>query len=209
MRTSTLVIAVSAIAVLALPERAFAQRDLSLRGYAVVGSTWLTARDSFDAVAGSHQTLNIGGGATVTIWKGAFVDLGIYRVKVEGERVFVDQGTVYRLDIPLQITLIPFDLAAGWRRAGRVSAYAAAGVSRISYSERADFAAAGEDIDASGTGPLVFAGADVSLTRLVHVGGEIRYRSVDGPLGQTGVSEIFDEQSIGGFAVSLRVSFGR
>jgi hypothetical protein len=173
------------------------------------GSTWLTAADSFDAVAGTTRTSNIGGGAAVTLWKDAFVDVALHRLSVDGERVFVDQGTVYRLGIPLQITMIPFDVAAGWRWRGRISPYGAAGISRISYTERADFAGEGDDVESSGVGPLVLVGVDLRVTRLLHVGAEARYRHVNGPLGQAGVSAVFGERSIGGFASSVRVSVGR
>ncbi len=210
MRTSmAFSIATGTLLVLTLPETALAQHGTIIRGYAVVGSTSLTAADSFDAVAGTSRTLTIGGGAAVTLWKGVFVDVAVSRLKVDGERVFVDQGAVYRLNIPLQVTLTPFDVAGGWRRAGRISPYGAVGLSRISYKESSGFAAAGEDVDDSGTGPFVLAGADVTLWRLVHVGGEVRYRHVDGPLGQTGVSAVFGEQSIGGLATSVRVAIGR
>jgi opacity protein-like surface antigen len=211
MRTSaTLTItAACALVVLATPPTALAQDGIALRAYAVVGSTWLTAADSFDAVAGTNRTSNIGGGATIRLWRSAFVDVAVLRMKVEGERVFVDQGTVYGLDIPLQVTMIPVDVAAGWRKLGRISPYGAVGLSRISYSERSDFAGDDEDTDDSGTGLLVLTGADVAISKLVHVGGEVRYRRVDGPLGRTGVSELFGERSIGGLAASIRIAVGR
>jgi hypothetical protein len=210
MRLATpFVIAACAIAVLTLPKTALAQNSTIARGYFVAGSTWLNAADSFEAVADTNRTLNIGGGGAVTIWKHAFVDVAVQHMKVDGQRVFVDQGTVYDLNIPLQVTMVPFDVAAGWRVPGRVSAYGAVGVSRISYSERSDFAADGEDVDDSGTGLLLLAGADMTLWKLIHAGGEVRYRNADGPLGQTGVSQIFGERSIGGFAASVRISVGR
>ena len=210
MSTSTaFAVAACLLVVLALPEAALAQGGTPLRGYFVAGSTWLTAADSFDAVADTHRTSNIGGGAAVTLWKNVFVDVAVLRMKVDGERVFVDQGTVYGLNIPLQVTMIPFDVAAGWRMPGRVSPYGAIGVSRISYRERSDFAGADEDVESSGTGPLVLGGADVAVLKFVHIGAEVRYRRVDGPLGESGVSEAFGEQSIGGFAAAIRVSVGR
>jgi opacity protein-like surface antigen len=137
-----------------------------------------------------------------------FVDVAVQRMTIDGQRVFVDQGTVYDLNIPLQVTMIPFDVAAGWRMPGRVSAYGAAGVSRISYGERSDFAVTGDDVDESGTGLLLLGGVDVAVWRFVSIGGEVRYRHVEGPLGETGVSAVFDENSIGGVAASLRVSVG-
>lgn len=208
MSATAIAVAACALVVLTLPQPALAQGRLPLRGYFVAGSTWLSAADSFEAVAETSRTLNIGGGAAVTIWKRAFVDVAVMRMKVEGERVFVDQGTVYGLNIPLQVTMVPFDVAVGWRQSGRVSAYGAVGASRIAYRERSDFAEADEDVDDSGTGLLLLAGADMSLWKLVRIGAEARYRNVDGPLGQTGVSQVFDERSIGGFAASVRISVG-
>ena len=202
-----LIVACTAVA-LAMPESAAAQDNVSARGYFIAGSTWLTAADSFNAVADSNRTLNLGGGGAATLWKNVFVDVSVQRMKIDGQRVFVDQGTVYHLNIPLQVTMIPFDVAAGWRMPGRVSAYGAVGVSRISYNERSDFADAGDDVDESRTGLLLLGGADVTVWRFVSLGGEIRSRHVEGPLGETGVSAIFGERSIGGVAVSIRVSAG-
>ena len=207
-RVTVFAIAACACGVLMSPNIAHAQLAVPLRGYAAFGSTWLTAAESFNAVAGTARTSNIGGGAAVTLWKNAFVDVALVRMSVDGERVFVDQGTVYGLNIPLQVTMLPFDVAAGWRWAGRISPYGAAGLSRVSYTERSDFAGAGDDVESSGVGPLVLTGADLRVTRLVHVGAEVRYRHVKGPLGQAGVSAVFGERSIGGFAASIRASVG-
>jgi hypothetical protein len=198
------------VLLLALPATALAQSVPGIRGYAVIGSTMLTAADSFDAVAGSSSTLGIGGGAAVSFWKGLFVDVSVSRMKVDGERVFVDEGTVFPLGIPLAVTMVPFDLAGGWRLSGRrLSPYAGAGLSWISYKETSDFAAAGEDVDDSGTGLLLLGGVDVALSDWLHLGGEVRYRDADAALGDTGVSQIFGETSIGGVAASVRISVGR
>ena len=207
-RPSAVACVACALIALALPATAAAQDTVSLSGYFVAGSTWLAAADSFDAVAGTRRTSNFGGGAAVTFWKSAFVDVAVSRQKMDGQRVFVDQGTVYGLNIPLRVTMIPFDLAAGWRIAGRVSPFGAVGVTHISYRERSDFAGTGEDVDGSGTGLVVLGGADVMILRRVRVGAELRYRAADGPLGETGVSAVFGERSIGGFAAAVRISVG-
>ena len=207
MRVAASVIAVCIV--LTLPGPALAQEGVGIRGYGSLGVTFLAAADSFDAVAGTSRALNIGGGVAATLWKGLFVDVSASRITIDGERVFVDQGTVFPLNIPLEVTMTPFDIAAGWRGTGRISPYGGAGLTRISYKETSDFAADGEDVDGSGTGLLVLGGVDVAVSTWVHVGGEVRYRSVDGPLGESGVSAVFGEQSIGGFSTSVRVSFGR
>ena len=105
--------------------------------------------------------------------------------------------------------MAPLDLAAGWRTGARAQTYVGAGFTRITYEETSDFAASGEDVKESATGLLLLGGVDVALSRWVHIGGEIRYRRVDGVLGSSGVSEIFGERELGGLATSLRVSIGR
>jgi opacity protein-like surface antigen len=202
-------LAACALVTLTQARTAVAQESLAIRGYFIAGSTWFAAADSFDAVAGKSRTSNIGGGVAVTFWRRAFVDVALSRVALDGQRVFVDQGTIYELNIPLQVTMIPFDVTAGWRASGRISPYGAVGLSQIAYHERSDFAGAGEDVDSSGTGWVAMAGADVALSRLLHAGGEFRYRGVDGALGETGVSEVSNERSIGGFSASIRISIGR
>src|SRR5262249_41960378 len=144
---------------LTVPAPAVAQVGTNIRVYAAAGSTWLAAADSFNAVAGTNRTLNVGGGAAVTLWKGVFADVAVMRMKVDGQRVFADRGIVYPLNIRLAITMIPLDVAGGWRLNRRISPYAAVGISHLFYSETSDFAANGENVDTGGTGPVVFAGA--------------------------------------------------
>ena len=104
----------------------------------------------------------------------------------------------------------PVDIAGGWRFVfGRVSPYAGAGVSLIAYEETADFAASGDNVSESKTGPLFLAGVDVAVIRWLHAGAEFRYRSVKGVLGDGGVSDIFGEDQLGGYALAVRISVGR
>jgi hypothetical protein len=188
-----------------------AQSSVGVRGYSTFGSTSLSAADSFEAVAGTSSTTGIGGGVTVTnIWKGLFVDVGLSQLALDGERVFIHGGTIYRLGIPVDITIRPLDAAAGWRRTrGRLSPYVGVGMSTISYKETSAFAASGDDVSERTSGPLFLAGADVGVLRWLHVGGEVRYRSVTGVLGKGGVSEVYGENQLGGVAAGLRLSVGR
>jgi opacity protein-like surface antigen len=180
-------------------------------GYFTYGSTSFAAADSFEATMGTRTDSGFGFGATITnIWKRVFVDIGYAQQELDGNRVFIDNGTVYNLGIPLTVTTRPFDLVGGWRfSAGRVFPYIGAGMSFISYKETAPFAIAGDDIEESSTGAAILGGVDVSLTRLLRVGGEFRYRAVNGALGVGGVSAEFGEDQLGGFAAALRISVGR
>jgi len=178
--------------------------------YVTYGTTRFAARESFEAVTEASSKTGIGIGGTVTgLWRGVFVDAGFSQQKVLGQRVFVDQGTVYSLGIPVRITLRPVDVAAGWRlQAGRVSPYVGAGLAYLSYKEESDFSVSGDDVDERKTGPLVLLGVDVRLVRLLKIGGELRYRAIQGVLGVGGASQAFGEDQAGGMAFAARVSVG-
>ena len=182
----------------------------SVRGYAALGTTAFTAADTFEAVAGTTRRMNVGGGVSATLWKGLFADMSLSQVQLDGERIFIDEASVYPLGIPLQVTMRPFDVAGGWRmRGGRLSPYVGAGISRVSYKETSSFAGQGDDVSGSGVGALVLAGADVALTRWLHLGAEVRYRNVENVLGTAGASAAFGDRSLGGLATSFRASVGR
>jgi opacity protein-like surface antigen len=197
----------------ARPQPAPAQPRIGLRGYVTFGSITLTATDTFDAVADTHSRPVFGGGVQVTsIWKGVFADVGVSQLTIDGERVFVSNDQVFKLGIPLEITMRPVDIAAGWRfrfSNGRVSPYGGAGLTYLTYEETSDFAGSGEDVNESKTGPLVLGGVDVQVWRWISAGGELRWRRVNGILGEGGASAEFDEDDAGGFSAAVRISIGR
>jgi opacity protein-like surface antigen len=189
----------------------FAQSTIGGRGYITYGTTVFTAADSFEAVDGKGRQNGPGGGGTITgLWRGVFVDVAFSQQRFEGQRVFVDAGTVYPLGIPLTVKLRPIDVATGWRfAAGRVSPYAGAGVTLISYKESGAFAQAGDDVSEQKAGALVLGGLDVAIVKWAHVGADLRYRMVSGVLGLGGVSSMFGDDQLGGFSAAMRVSIGR
>lgn len=139
-----------------------------------------------------------------------FVDVAFAQTKLNGERVFIHDRTVYELGISVEITMQPLDAAIGWRSSkGRFSPYARACYSSLSYRETSRFADSGDNVNERVSGPMVLAGADVALLRWLHVGGEVRYRAIDGVLGRGGVSEIYRENSLSGVSTALRLSIGR
>lgn len=182
-----------------------------ISGYFTGGVTFLEAAESFDAVAGTSQPMTLGGGAHVSrIWHGVFADFAITRSSLDGERVFVSNGNVFRLGIPWEARMQPIDLAAGWRfRAGSAGPYVGAGVTFMKYTEESDFAQSGDNVDVRKAGPLVLAGFDVPVGAWVRVGVEARYRRVSGVLGDAGVSKAFNEDQLGGASTAVRVSVGR
>ena len=197
---------------LAVPSVAGAQASgIQLRGVLTVGSTTYSADQSFDAVLGKHRQTVWGVGAEETFWKGMFAGLHFSpNSEMEGQRVFVFDGQVYELGIPVRIRVRPLDITGGWRFArGRFAPFAGGGVTFVFYDESSDFAEAGEDVSERATGYVIQAGADVALTDWVQVGGELRYRGVNGVLGVGGVSEEFGEDQLGGYTVAVRIVVGR
>ena len=184
---------------------------LAARAYGTFGGTRFAARETLDAVGGDSTVQNFGGGGTMAgFWRGLFVDVGYSQAKTGGERVFVDEGVVYPLGIALDIRVRCIDLAGGWRfKQGRLSPYVGGGLTLTSYEETSAFSEAGDDISEQKAGPMMLAGVDAQIVKWVHVGAELRYRAVSGILGDAGVSQAFGEDDAGGFAVGLRVSFGR
>jgi opacity protein-like surface antigen len=180
--------------------------------YVTYGTTSLTASNTFEATAGTSRKSAPGIGGTVTgLWRGAFVDVAFTQYKLDAQRLFIDQGTVFPLGIPVRITMRPLDLVGGWRYKSRglVSPYGGAGIVFFQYLENSDFATAGDDINERKTGVVALAGADVRVLRLVSVGGEFRYRAVDGVLGLGGVSQVFGDDQLGGLSFAARFSVGR
>ena len=198
-----------ALAIAPVPASA---QSVGIRGYATFGVAQLAAKDTFEAVADTSQQPVYGGGVQVTnIWKGVFADLGVAQIQaIDGERVFVDDGEVFELNIPLEVKMRPLDIAAGWRFAfGRLSPYVGAGVTFFKYEETAEGNDPDENVDESKSGPLFLGGVDVSILSWLHAGGEIRYRQVPDILGLGGVSAEFDEDNAGGLTAAVRISIGR
>jgi hypothetical protein len=167
-------------------------------GYIAFGSTVLAARQTFEA-------LSLNG-----IYRRLLIDVSVSSSSIEGERVFVDGSAVYRLSVPLKIKLQPFDILGGWSVPfGRWKPYFAAGVSVAQYTETSDFAVPGDDVNETSTGFALLGGVNLSVFRLVAVGGEVRYRHLPGVFGMDGASQAFGEDQLGGFSLAFRVTVGR
>jgi opacity protein-like surface antigen len=189
------------------------REPLGVRGFGIVGFDKMSASESFKAITGSDTVVPYGGGVQVTnIWQGVFVEVAAERATRDGERVFVGaENELFPLEIPLEIKMRTVDLVAGWRSApaGGIVSYGGGGVSFLKYDETSDFSEADENISENYTGFVVMGGVEYGATRLVHIRGELRYRRFNDALGVGGVSEVFDETSLGGFGVALKIAIGR
>ncbi|HTV00531.1 MAG TPA: outer membrane beta-barrel protein, partial [Luteitalea sp.] len=186
----------------------------------LVGFQSFTAKDSFDAVLGSSSGPIFGGGAGLLIGRHAFVDVQVSRFSADGSRVFItDDGTVFDLEIPTTVTVMPIDISAGWRFTGtprpgrdgkprlRPVPYAGGGIGVQIYRETSEFADAGDDVDESKGSYHVMGGIELPFTRRLGANVDVLYRWVPDAIGSTGVSSYFDESDLGGAQVRFRISY--
>lgn len=172
----------------------------------------MAAMDTFDAITGSSSVAGAGGGVEVhRLWRRVFARVSASRLRADGERVFVFDGEVFRLGIPLEVSMTPIEVGAGWRFrpiAERLTPYAGAGVMWLKYRESSPGDSSSERVNESWTGATLFGGVDVAVWRFVSAGAEVGWRTVkiDGPGGAMGA---FGEDDLGGISVRVLVSIGR
>lgn len=189
-------------------------QSFQVGGYALLGNISFTAAESFDAIVGTPSGPIFGGGVRIRVpLGGLFADVGAWRYRGEGERVFVDDGEVFPLGIPVEITVTPIEISAGWQfrlpKAPKLTPYVAGGVTILKYRETSDFATASEDTDDSFNGYHLFGGAQYKITRWIGLAGEASWSTVPDAIGESGVSAAFNETDLGGTTFRLKVTIGR
>jgi opacity protein-like surface antigen len=198
-------------------------------------ASWLAlaASETFDATVGSANAVEYGASGAVLLPRGFFVEVDVSHMERDGERVFVDNGTVFGLGIPLTVSMTPIDLTGGYRfggsearphSAGAANAlqvdqrssgrrlpfvpYVGGGVGWLAYKETSEFAEPDEDVDERFTSYHLLGGVEVPLWRILGVAAEARYRWVPDALGESesSASEAFGETNLGGFLFRVKVS---
>jgi hypothetical protein len=200
---------------------------VALRPYFEFSRQSFAADDTFDNVFGEKSAPFWGAGAQVAFWKARlYAEAGLSRIaradsQLEGERVFVSNGTIYKLGIPLRSTIKPWRVAGGYRfhLSPRIIPYAGAGYTAYHYSEESDFAAPEEKLDIDGSGVLYQFGVEVRAFRWVGLVVGAERARVTGILGNGGLSQLYTsgellegrdgEDDLGGWAFQFRVVVGR
>lgn len=211
--------AISGLAIiigLVLPGTARAQsRGVDIGGYAMVGGINFTAQDSFAVVLGRSGGLILGGGGRIGLPVGGlFVDLGAWRFRGNGERAFVTaENEVFPLGIPLQVTVTPIEITAGWRfhmrRLPKLLPYVGGGLTAMKYEESSDFATESENAEERFTGYHVMGGVEYKVTRWLGMAGEASWTTIPDALGEAGASKVFDETDLGGATIRFKITIGR
>ena len=189
-------------------------RSVEIGGYAMVGQFSFAASESFDAILGTTSGPIFGGGATVGLpFGGLFVDIGAWQYSASGERALVLDGQVIPLGIPLDVTIVPIEISAGWkfrmRKLPKLIPYVAGGYTSFGYKETSSFAGGGEDVDDRFGGYHLRGGAQFKVTRWLGVAGEFAWTTVPDAIGSGGVSKAFNEHDLGGTSFRARLTVGR
>jgi len=181
-----------------------------IHAFAMIDGNSMAATDSFDAVFGTSTMTAYGGGAEVTdLWKHLFVRIAVSQSKKTGSRVFVSNGEVFDLGIPLSVTMLPVEGGGGWRFASRsrLTPYVGGAFVSLGYKETSDFATGDENVDERFKGGAVFGGVDINLWKGIVVGGEVQFRSVTAPDASRGVMKEFGEKDLGGITGRITIGF--
>jgi opacity protein-like surface antigen len=183
-----------------------------LRAFVLATEQRFAAGTTFNATLGSRNAPFFGGGLEVVMRRGLFVDATVSHLDKTGQRAFVNNGQIFQLGIPLEVTLTPVEVSGGYRlsmaRHARVIPYAGAGVGWYSYRETSDFASSGENVDTTHAGFLVVGGVEVRLQKWIRAAADAQYTVIPGILGQGGLSKDLSEKDLGGLAARIRVILG-
>jgi hypothetical protein len=189
---------------------------LGIRAYGLFDFTALTAKQSYSAVLGSSHVTAFGGGADVLdVWKHVFVRVAVSHAAEKGSRVFVDNGQVFSLHIPITISWTPVEVGGGWRfRPGysatsSITPYVGGAFVALDYKEASQFAQPGDNVSTYLTGVEGFGGVEFGLLKWLSVAGEAQYRTIPNALGSAGVTKDFNEKDAGGFTARVLVAFRR
>jgi opacity protein-like surface antigen len=194
-------------------------RTLRFAVFGTAGLFTATARDTFEAILDTRSGADFGVGAQVA-WqsgtlRGLFLEFDASRLEETGERVFVHEGDVFPLGIPLTVALTPIEVSAGYRlnqvrrtRGGVVASplafFGGGGVGSLGYSETDDE----DEISERFLAWHVMGGLDVTVWKALQIGAEARYRWVPDGLGAGGVSDEFNETDLGGSTFRVRIGVG-
>ena len=185
--------------------------SVSFRPFFLFSAERPAAKQTFEAVFGDSLQQFWGGGVQAAFRSGLYVEVAASRFEKTGQRVFVSNGQVFPLGIPLTARITPLEFSGGYRFAvsPRIIPYGGAGVARYAYTERSDFADPGEDVDTTHSGYLVLGGVELRVHRGIGASVDVQYTRVRGILGSGGVSKEFGENNLGGTAVRVKVLVGR
>ena len=180
---------------------------LFVRAEGFAGAEHFNASKTFKGIFDSANGIVFGGGIDVV--KGhLFVRADVSHFGKTGERAFDANGQIFRLGIPVKVSITPVIGAVGIRGilAPKVVAYAGAGAGSWSYSETGDESS--DAVSLRKTGYLGLGGVEWRVQRLVGIGFEAQYARVPNAFSG-GLAADLGEKDLGGATGLVRVIVGR
>jgi hypothetical protein len=183
------------------------------RVFGAVDVEQMFAKQSFATTVGTSRLFGFGAGVDVVNLNGGGL---VFRaaVSVMSKSGTRSSGTISN-GIGLQVRMLPIDLGIGWRfnhvtRANHVTPFIGGGALLLHYSETTPAGDPTDTVSSTFIGFDGFGGVDLLVGSLT-VAPEVDYRSLPGAIGSGGLSQLFDETNLGGFAfrVTVGVRLGR
>jgi hypothetical protein len=184
---------------------------VSVRPFFVVTGEQMSAKTSFDANFGQSFEPFLGGGVSLVLRSGVWVDATVSRFSKTGQRAFADGGQVSQLGVPETITITPIEVSGGYRFRTRpkIWTYLGAGVGSYGYDQSSPDSLPGEDLSVRHTGFLAVGGVEGRVQKWISLSGDVQFTRVLGILGNGGISKDVGENDLGGIAVRFRVIVGK
>lgn len=182
----------------------------AIRGFAQVGHGEFTANQTFDAVLGSSGGTWFGGGGQVRLFRHYFAQVAVEHFSGDGERVFVNNGTVFKLGIPDTVSITPVTVSGGYVFTVRpaIRPYVGIGFGHYAFSETSTVAGADDTVKVSANGYHTLFGLEWRAVRSTSAAFEVQYNWVPDAF-DGGAAAAFGEDDMGGLQVRVKVLFGR
>jgi opacity protein-like surface antigen len=186
-------------------------QNLSFRPLLMFSEQQFAATTTFEATMGQAHQPFWGGGLNITQDDRFYLEVSASRFEKTGQRAFVNNGQIYRLNIPLTASVTPLEFSAGYRFHPwtQVVPYVGGGAGAYHYKESSEFSTAQEDVDTTHAGLILEGGIEFRLHRWVGVAADGHYTYVPGILGDAGISKDVAEKSLGGIAARIRIIVGK
>lgn len=181
------------------------------RVFGEAGYGRFTATQTFDAVLGSPGGPWFGGGVLNQRASGLFLQAGVEHFGATGERVFVNNGTVYPLGLTDTVSITPIMGVAGIRRTyGRrgMAVYVGGGAGVYLLRETSEFSEASDDVKQTDAAYRGIVGLEWPVARSFAAAVEFTYTAVPNSL-TGGAADAFDEHDLGGAQVHVKLLFGK
>jgi opacity protein-like surface antigen len=213
MNRAALIGAVAFLLASAAPS--WAQGGITMRGFADAGLTVFTATQSFKAILGRPSGAVFGGGIEVGLTRNVFVSVAASRFKRTGQRVFVFQNQVFKLNEPDTSSVTPLQISAGYRFIGsgptRFIPYAGGGIGWHRLTETSPHSTSDDDTKMTNAGYHLLAGVETPILQWAAAAVDAQWASVPNAFGDsaTSVGNLYDEHDLGGFTLRVRFIVGR